>query len=175
MDNNDTLIRIRYAFDIKDRDMIKIFKFGGLVYTSEEIKKLLTKSKDGFFHEDVTDEEIDALEENIPCTNEILERFLNGFIIFKRGKQELKPGMKPQPEITIESGKSVNNVILKKIKIALGLTGDEVIDLFKKVDVTVGKSELGGLLRKEGHKHYRYCGDNYARKFLKALSMTYRK
>lgn len=176
MNNNDTIIRIRYIFDLKDKDVQKIFKLGELVYSMDEVNKILTKSKDdSYFHDDVSMEEIDTMEDNIPCTNEMLERFLNGFIIFKRGKQEPKPGMTPQPAITIQSDKSVNNVILKKLKIALSLTGDDVINIFKTVDIIVGKSELGGLLRKEGHKHYRYCGDNYARKFLKGLTMRYRK
>lgn len=176
MDNNDTLIRIRYAFDIKDKDMLKIFKLGELTYTMEELGKLLTKSKeDGYFHDDVTDEDIEKLQDNIPCTNEMLERFLNGYIIFKRGKQELKPGQTPPPAITVQSGSSMNNVVVKKLKIAMAMTTEEVIDTFSKGGATVGKSELGGIMRKEGHKHYRPCGDNYARKFLKGLSLTYRK
>ncbi len=176
MNNNDTLIRIRYVFDLKDKDVQKIFKLGGLNYTIEEVKQILTKSKeDSYFHNDVSLETIKSMEENVPCSNEMLERFLNGFITYKRGPQKVKEGVTPPPELTIESDKSVNNVILKKLKIALGLTGDDIMAIFKSVDITIGKSELGGLLRKEGHKHYRYCGDNYARKFLKGLRLKYRK
>ena len=29
MENNDILIRLRYALDIKNTDMVKIFKLGG--------------------------------------------------------------------------------------------------------------------------------------------------
>lgn len=176
MNNNDALIRIRYIFDLSDKLVRDIFKLGGLDYTKEEVRKILIKSKDNsYFHDGLSMEEIDALEDNTPCTNEMLERFLNGLIIYKRGKQEPRPGTTPPPEITIKDDKSVNNVILKKLKIALALTADDIMDILKSVDVTIGKSELGGLLRKEGHKHYRYCGDNYARKFLKGLGMRYRK
>ena len=30
MDNNDILIRLRYALDIKNSDMVEIFKLGGI-------------------------------------------------------------------------------------------------------------------------------------------------
>ena len=33
MDNNDILIRLRYALDIKDTDMVKIFKLGDVDVT----------------------------------------------------------------------------------------------------------------------------------------------
>ena len=45
MNNNDILIRLRYALDIKDTDMVEIFKLGGIEVTKEEVPKMLTKSK----------------------------------------------------------------------------------------------------------------------------------
>ena len=36
------------------------------------------------------------------------------------------------------------------------------------------KSELGAVLRKEGHRNYKPCGDRYARNFLNGLKMRYR-
>ena len=45
MDNNDILIRLRYALDIKNTDMVEIFKLGGVEVTKEEVRKMLTKSK----------------------------------------------------------------------------------------------------------------------------------
>ena len=33
MDNNDILIRIRYALNLKDGQMLKIFKLGGVTLT----------------------------------------------------------------------------------------------------------------------------------------------
>ena len=33
MDNNDILIRLRYALDIKDADMVEVFRLGGLEVT----------------------------------------------------------------------------------------------------------------------------------------------
>jgi uncharacterized protein YehS (DUF1456 family) len=38
----------------------------------------------------------------------------------------------------------------------------------------VSASELGGLFRSEGHKHYRPCGDQLLRNFLKGLTVKLR-
>ena len=51
MDNNDILIRLRYALDIKNKDMVEIFKLGGIEVTKEEVLKMLTKSKDDYDNE----------------------------------------------------------------------------------------------------------------------------
>ena len=48
MDNNDILIRLRYALDIKNTDMVEIFKLGGVEVTKEEVLKMLTKSKNSY-------------------------------------------------------------------------------------------------------------------------------
>lgn len=173
MDNNDILIRLRYALDIRDIDMVKIFKLGGVELTVEEVRKLLIKSKETYRYNDVVDDhdEIEETEENIKCKNSMLESFLNGFIIFKRGKQDPKP----QPEIPVlKDSVNLNNIMLKKLKIALSLTSDDVLDILKEAGVMVTKAELSALLRKEGHKHYKECGDKYARNFIKGLAIKNR-
>ena len=83
MDNNDVLIRLRYALDIKNAEMVEIFKLGGVEVTKEDVPLILTKLNDNFEDEN---------EERIECSNQMLDSFLNGFIIFKRGKQDPKPG-----------------------------------------------------------------------------------
>ena len=167
MDNNDILIRLRYALDIKNKDMIEIFKLGGMEFSKEEILLILTKTRDDY-------DEIDYEnygEENIKCDNVMMESFLNGFVTFKRGKQEPKPGQPERPAIT---GERVNNLLLKKLKIALSLTSDDMLNLLDEAGVRVSKGELSAILRKEGHRNYKPCGDRYARNFLKGLMLRYR-
>jgi uncharacterized protein YehS (DUF1456 family) len=166
MNNNDILVRLRYALDLRNAEMVEIFKLGGYDVTMEEVQKMLIKSK-------ATDGSIDEDEENyIKCNHFMLESFLNGLIIFKRGKQESKPG---QPEMSLKDNGSVNNVLLKKVKIALALTSEDILDILEDAGVIVSKGELGALLRKEGHKNYVECGDKYARNFLKGLAIRYRE
>lgn len=170
MDNNDILIRLRYALDLRDTDMVKIFELGGTELTVEDVKKLLIKSKETYRYNNEFDEhdQIEEKEENIKCQNKTLESFLNGFIIFKRGKQDPRPG---QPEIPVlKNNENPNNILLKKLKIALSLTSEDMLEIFKGAGVTVSKGELSALLRKEGHKHYKECGDQNARNFLKGLA-----
>ncbi|MCR3923440.1 MAG: DUF1456 family protein [Firmicutes bacterium] len=170
MNNNDILIRVRYALDIKNTEMVEIFKLGGVEVTKEEVLKMLIKSKDSYDNEDNDT----GLEENQECSNMMLESFLNGLIIYKRGKQETKPGQPERPLLSIKDNGSVNNVMLKKLKIALSLSTDDMLDILKQAGVIVTKGELGAIFRKEGHKNYQVCLDKYARNFLKGLAIKYR-
>lgn len=163
MDNNDILIRLRYALEIKNSEMAEIFKLGGEEVSVPEVVRILKKSDD--------EEENDS---QIKLTNSMLNSFLNGFIIYKRGRQEPKPGQTITPEPNIENYSNINNILLKKIKIALSLTTEDMIDVFKKAGLNVSKGELGAFLRKEGHKNYKVCLDNFSRNFLKGLTIKYR-
>jgi uncharacterized protein YehS (DUF1456 family) len=165
MNNNDILIRLRYALDMKDTEIVEIFKLGGTKITKEDVQKMLIKSK----------EDQDSDEEIIRCNNSTLESFLNGFIIYKRGRQEQEPGQHAKPALPIISTGSVNNVMLKKLKIALALSSEDMLDILQEAGLTISKGELSAVFRKEGHKNYKECGDSYARNFLKGLAIRYRK
>jgi uncharacterized protein YehS (DUF1456 family) len=172
MDNNDILIRLRYALDIKNTDMVEIFKLGGIEITKTDVLKVLTKSDDSDEYEDDYSD-MEENDEHINCNDHMLDSFLNGFIIFKRGKQDPKPGQAnetPSPK----NKERVNNLLLKKLKIALALTSEDMIDILESAGVNITKGELSALLRKEGHKNYKECGDKYARNFLKGLAYKYR-
>lgn len=174
MDNNDILIRLRYALDIKNKEMVEVFKLGGIEVTKEELLLILTRSNDSYHDEAENDGDIAENEENIKCDNIMLESFLNGFIIFKRGKQDPKPGQPERPPLTIKNNERVNNILLKKLKIALALTSEDMLDILEKAGFIITKGELSALLRKEGHKNYKECGDQNARNFLKGLAIKYR-
>lgn len=179
MTNNDLLLRLRYALDIKDRDMLEIFKLGGIELTREELLKILVKRK-GSEEETATDILIDeGLEDTekksfISCSNSMLEAFLDGFIIFKRGKQETKEGVPVKKEKVIKDNKSVNNVFIKMLKIALSLNSEDIIEIMELAGATISKGELSAVLRKEGHRNYKECGDKYIRNFLKGLAIKNR-
>jgi uncharacterized protein YehS (DUF1456 family) len=167
MENNDILIRLRYALDIKNTDMVEIFKLGGIEVTKDEVLKILTKSDD-------VDEMEAENDDQIKCNDSMLESFLNGFITFKRGKLDPKPGQVTETASPVKTKERVNNLLLKKLKIALALTSEDMIDILADAGVNITKGELSALLRKEGHKNYKECGDKYARNFLKGLAIKYR-
>lgn len=155
MNNNDRFTRLRYALDIKDNDLVKIFELGGVTITKEEVRRLFKK--------------IDPETYERELTNEQFERFLNGMIISQRGVREKSK----EPILELHNG-NANNLLLKKLKIALSLTSEEMLTILDKAGVKVSKSELGAILRKEGHRNYKPCGDKYARNFLKGLMLEYR-
>ncbi|MGC7871300.1 DUF1456 family protein [Desulfosporosinus sp. SYSU MS00001] len=174
MDNNDILVRIRYALNLRDTEMVEIFKFGGLELTEDMVKKMLIKSMNPYRHNDTAEDQgdVESKEERIRCKNSMLESFLNGLITYKRGKQDEKP--ESSESTVLKNNENPNNILLKKLKIALSLTSEEMIDIFAETGIIVTKGELGALLRREGHKNYKECGDKYARNFLKGLTKKYR-
>jgi len=167
MNNNDILIKLRHALDIKNTDMVEIFKLGGIKLSEEDVQKMLMGSKE--ICSDGSDNK-DETEEITKCKNSTLESFLNGFIIFKRGEQELKPGQSEIAPLSIISNKSINNIMLKKLKIALSLSSQDMLDIFEEAGDTITKDELSNLFRKEGHKHYKKCDDKHAMNFINGLA-----
>ena len=154
MTNNDILRQLRWALNINDSTIIKIFKLA-----DHEIEQ---SSVTGLFKKD--DEEGFAL-----CSDDILKYFLDGLILCKRGRREMRLG-----ETRKSDSRMTNNAILKKLRIALELKEDDMLGILKLANVDISKHELTALFRKEGHKNYKECGDQFLRKFLKGLSIRYR-
>ncbi|RWU10097.1 DUF1456 family protein [Pedobacter chitinilyticus] len=62
-----------------------------------------------------------------------------------------------------------NNEIMKKLRVALSLNTEQIIEICKLVNFTVTKSELGDIFRKEDHPNFKKCGDQILRNFLNGL------
>jgi hypothetical protein len=65
--------------------------------------------------------------------------------------------------------KMTNNDILKKLRVALMLRDDQIVEIMELVDFRISKSELGAFFRAEDHENYVECGDQVLRNFLNAL------
>lgn len=167
MNNNDRLLRLRYAIDLKDQDLIKAFELGGVPLTKEEARAVLTKVQDK--HEE--DAEKNVYEKAL--NNQVFDAFLNGLILLARGPQKEKTaGIAVQQSKDI---KYINNVLLKKLKIALSMTTEDILAIFAEVELYPSKGEIGAFLRKEGQRNFKPCGDKYMRNFLKGLGIYNRK
>jgi hypothetical protein len=59
-----------------------------------------------------------------------------------------------------------NNDIFKKLRVALQLRDDQIVEI---LELVVSKGELGNVFRKEDHKDYMECGDQLLRNFLNGL------
>ncbi|MGF1923583.1 MAG: DUF1456 family protein [Bacteroidia bacterium] len=62
-----------------------------------------------------------------------------------------------------------NNDIMKKLRVALSLNSDQIIEICKLVNFTVTKSELGDIFRNDEHPNFKKCGDQILRNFLNGL------
>ncbi|WP_276090039.1 DUF1456 family protein [Pedobacter sp. JY14-1] len=62
-----------------------------------------------------------------------------------------------------------NNEVLKKLRVALELTNDDIIRIMDLVNFKVTRSELGDIFRREDHPNFKKCGDQILRNFLNGL------
>lgn len=152
MTNNDILRRIRFTFDYNDDKMMALFASGGQEVTRAELSDWLKKDDDPDF-KGIYDKQ--------------LATFLNGFINEKRGKRE---GDQPIPEKSLN-----NNIIFRKLKIALALTDDDIISILELANFSASKHEISALFRNPSHKHFRMCKDQFLRNFLHGMQLKYHK
>jgi len=149
--NNDVLRRLRYIFDFSDSKMMAIFGQVECDVTRAEISDWLKKDDDPAF---------------VPCSDRLLATFLNGLIVEFRGKQE---GALPEPESRLS-----NNIVLRKLKIAMNLQAEDMLAVLEAANVKISKHELSAFFRKPGTPHYRVCQDQLLRKFLGGLQLKSR-
>ncbi len=62
-----------------------------------------------------------------------------------------------------------NNDVFKKLRVALKLRDDEIVEIMKLVDFRITKTELGAFFRRDDHPNYKECGDQVMRNFLNGL------
>ena len=152
MIHNDVLRSVRYMLDISDNKVVEIIKLGGLDVTKADIETYLKKDEEEGF---------------VRCLDDVMAHFLDGLVIFKRGKDDSRPAQPVELPVT-------NNIILKKLRVAFELKEDDMHAILKSVDFPVSKPELSALFRKFGHNNYRTCGDQLLRNFLKGLTLRVR-
>ena len=152
MIHNDVLRSVRYMLDISDNKVVEIIKLGGLDVTKADIETYLKKDEEEGF---------------VRCPDDVMAHFLDGLVIFKRGKDDSRPAQPVVLPVT-------NNIILKKLRVAFELKEDDMHAILKSVDFPVSKPELSALFRKFGHNNYRTCGDQLLRNFLKGLTLRVR-
>ena len=62
-----------------------------------------------------------------------------------------------------------NNDILKKLRVALQLRNDQIVEILQLVNFRMTASELSAFFRSEDHPNYKSCGDQVLRNFLNGL------
>ncbi len=151
MTNNDLLRRLRYALNLNGESIAGICALAGCEIRPVDVLKLLKKEEEPGF---------------VPCDDPTMTAFLDGLIISRRGVQEQRPGTEPPPP-----GPLNNNLILRKLRIALELNEDAMLALLTKAGVRISKSELSAMFRATGHRNYKPCGDQFLRNFIRGLTI----
>ena len=151
MTNNDILRRLRYTFDFDDSKMMAVFGLADHSVTREQISAWLKLDDDSGYR---------SLSDNLFAI------FLNGLINDMRGKKDGLPAVAEQ--------QLNNNIIFRKLKIALDIQAEEVLDILAMANFQLSKHELSAFFRKPDHKHYRECKDQVLRSFLKGLQIATR-
>jgi hypothetical protein len=62
-----------------------------------------------------------------------------------------------------------NNDIFKKLRVALQLRDDQIVEIMQLVDFRISATELGAFFRNADHPKYMECGDQVLRNFLNGL------
>lgn len=150
MNNNDVLRSIRYTFELNDSKMIELFALAGKEVTRTEICDWLKRDDDPAFQ---------------VIYDQHLAFFLNGFIIEKRGKKD--------GELPVAEKKMNNNIVLRKLKIALSLRDEDIVEILSFVDFRVSKHEISAFFRSPEQNQYRSCKDQLLRNFLNGLQRKY--
>lgn len=62
-----------------------------------------------------------------------------------------------------------NNDIFKKLRVALQLRDDQIVEILELVDFRISKGEVGNIFRTADHPKFMECGDQVLRNFLNGL------
>lgn len=151
MTNNDILRRIRYTFDFKDKEVVEIFALADVTVTLEQVSAWMKRDEDEAFVK------MNSIE---------LSSFLNGLINLKRGKRD---GEQPQPDAHLS-----NNMVFQKLRIALNLKAEDILEILELANFRLSKHELSAFFRKPDNKHYRQCKDQILRSFLMGVQLKLR-
>ena len=153
MTYNDILRRLRFALDLSDEGVAGLMGLGGYEANAEQVHAWMGKEE---------------APGTVECPDKALAAFLDGLVTDRRGPRDpSKPA--PVPERVLS-----NNGIFKKLRIALDLREPDVLEILDKGGHPLSKHELSALFRKPKHKHYRACGDQVLRAWLRGLTMRLR-
>lgn len=142
MNHHDLLRSLATTFDLDAARLAAVLALGGEPASPEEVASLLG-------------------EANRPVSDALLGQLLDGLIADRRGAPS-----EPRPATP---ARLTNNVVLKKLRIALSLQEADVLAALKAGGHPLTPRELGALSRSPDNKRYRACSDEVLAAFLVGL------
>jgi uncharacterized protein YehS (DUF1456 family) len=151
MQINDILFKIKTALHLDTKMLIEAYKLADYEMSEERLRSILKRHQDKGYEE---------------ATYEELGIFLDGLVLLKRGPSDKVASDDEMVALT-------NNLILKKIRVAMELKEAELLIIFALAEVTLTKRQIGSLFRKEGGKNFKACSDELLMAFLEGLDEFY--
>ena len=151
LNTNEILYHIQQALNLTTDEMLEAYRLEAYSMEASHLESLLKRRRDKGF---------------MLCSYEELGVFLDGLVTLKRGPSPKKPNEGEAVELT-------NNLILKKLRIALELKEAETEIIFGLAEAELSKQQLSSLFRKEGHKNFKVCSDALLMSFLEGLDEFY--
>jgi len=148
---NDILFKIKTALSLSQSEMVEAYALADYTISKERLENVLKRRQDPDYQE---------------ATYEELGSFLDGLILFKRGKNLVKKDEEEVVELT-------NNLIMKKLRVALELKEPELLIIFGLAEINMTKRQIGSLFRKEGTKNFKYASDELLMAFIEGLDEFY--
>lgn len=148
---NEILYRIQKALHLTIDEMLEAYRLENYKMLEPHLKDLLKRRQDKGF---------------MLCSYEELGVFLDGLVTLKRGPSPKKKDDDEVIELT-------NNLILKKLRIALELKEAETEIIFGLADIELTKQQLASLFRKESHKNFKPCSSELLMAFIEGLDEFY--
>ena len=148
---NEILFRIQKALNLSLEDIVEAYKLENYKMLEPHLKDILKRRQDAGF---------------MLCSYEELGVFLDGLVALKRGPSPKKSNNDGAVELT-------NNLILKKLRIALELKEAETEIIFGLADIELTKQQLASLFRKETHKNFKPCSSELLMAFIEGLDEFY--
>jgi uncharacterized protein YehS (DUF1456 family) len=153
MIHNDVLRSLRYMLNLYDETVASLVQLGGGEVSTDEVRAYLARSEEPGYRE---------------CPDRVMECFLDGLIIQRRGPRD---GAPPRPA---QAAAVTNNTVLKKLRVAFEMREEDVAALLAAAGSPVSRPELSALFRSPNHPNHRPCGDQFLRYFLKSLTLRLR-
>ncbi len=152
MIHNDVIRSLRFMLDLTDNKLINITKLSGLEVLQSEMESYVkAEDEEGF----------------VRCPDIVMSHLLNGLIYFKRGKDESRPALATETFVS-------NNTVLKKLRVAFELKDNDIVDILQDAGFRVSATEISSFFRKDDHRNFRPCGDQFLRNFLKGMTLKFK-
>jgi uncharacterized protein YehS (DUF1456 family) len=150
MNTNDVLRRLRFAVQMNDAAMLEMLRIAGADASRETLASYFLKEDEEGYAE---------------CPDGTLAALLDGLILKRRGPRPAGAGAAEPIRPRLD-----NNMILKKIRIALELKEEDMIAIMRLAGVELSRNELSALFRGSGQRNYMECMDQFLRNFLTGLA-----